>query len=155
VRDSRFVRLARRRPTLVHFLTALLVFRIVTTITEFIEQRITYFSLVITAALALETWRAWEVAHAPGAVRTDPTTTSWDRFLNPFERYGAAVCWVLTVIYAVGYVVLKIEGVNAHTVIDVVTVVRELQFLVLLGVLLAGFAAVREADRAAEGAAPT
>jgi hypothetical protein len=41
VRDSRFVRLARRRPTLVHFLTALLVFRIVTTITEFIEQRIT------------------------------------------------------------------------------------------------------------------
>jgi hypothetical protein len=65
------------------------------------------------------------------------------------------VCWVLTAIYVVGYVVLKIEGVNAHMVIDVVTIVRELQFLVLLGVLLAGFAAVGEADRAAEGVAPT
>jgi hypothetical protein len=146
VGESRFVRLARRRPTLVRFLTALLVFRIVTTITEFIEQRITYWSLLITVVLAIETWRAWQVAHAAGAATTDPTATKWDRFLNPFERYGALVCWVLTALYVVGYVVLKAEGVNAHTVIDVVTLVRELQFLVLLGVLLAGFAAVREAD---------
>ena len=40
-RQSWFVRLAERRPTLVGFLTALLVFRIVTTITEIVEQRIT------------------------------------------------------------------------------------------------------------------
>ena len=85
------MRLAQRRPTLVRFLTALLVFRIVTTITEIIEQRITWFSLIITLALAIETWRAWQVARAAGAATTDPTTTKWDRFLNPFERWGALV----------------------------------------------------------------
>jgi hypothetical protein len=148
VRQSRFVRLAERRPTLVRFLTALLVFRIVTTITEIIEQRITWFSLLITAALALETWRAWQVAHAAGAAREDPTTTRWDRFLNPFERYGAAACWGLTVAYIAVYVFLKANGTKADTLIDIITLVREAQFLILIGVLLAGFAAVREADRA-------
>jgi hypothetical protein len=142
------VRLAERRPTLVRFLTALLVFRIVTTITEIIEQRITWFSLFITAALALETWRAWQVARTAGAGREDPTTTSWDRFLNPFERFGAAACWVLTVVYIGVYVYLKADGTKADTLIDVITLVREAQIVVLVGVLLAGFAAVREADRA-------
>jgi hypothetical protein len=140
--------LAQRRPTLVRFLTALLVFRIATTITEVIEQRITWFSLFITAALAIETWRAWQVAHAAGAAQTNPTTTSWDRFLNPFERYGAAVCWVLTVVYIGIFVALKADGTKADTLIDIVTIVREAQVLVLVGVLLAGFAAVKEADRA-------
>ena len=152
-RQSWFVRLAERRPTLVGFLTALLVFRIVTTISEIVEQRITYWSLFITAALAIETWRAWEVAHAAGAARVDPTATKWDRFLNPFERYGAVVVWVLTAIYVVGFVVLKARDTNAHTLIDVVTVVREAQVLVLIGVLLAGHAAVREAERTEAGLA--
>jgi hypothetical protein len=151
VRESRFVRLAQRRPTLVRFLTALLVFRIVTTITEIIEQRITWFSLIITLALAIETWRAWQVAHAAGAATTDPTTTKWDRFLNPFERWGALVVWVLTSLYVVTYVVLKVRDVDAHTVIDVVTIVREAQIIVLVGVLLAGFAAVRDADAPGSG----
>jgi len=151
-RQSWFVRLAERRPTLVGFLTALLVFRIVTTISEIVEQRITYWSLFITAALAIETWRAWEVGHAAGAARVDPTATKWDRCLNPFERYGAVVVWVLTAIYVVGFVVLKATGTNAHTLIDVVTIVRETQVLVI-GVLLAGHAAVREAERTEAGLA--
>jgi hypothetical protein len=137
----------------VGFLTALLVFRIVTTITEIVEQRITYWSLFITAALAIETWRAWQVAHAAGASRVDPTATKWDRFLNPFERYGAVVVWALTVIYVVGFVVLKARDTNAHTLIDVVTLVRGAQVLVLVGVLLAGRAAVREAERTEAGLA--
>jgi hypothetical protein len=148
VRQSRFVRLAERRPTLVRFLTALLVFRIVTTITEIIEQRITWFSVLITVALAIETWRAWQVAHTAGASKQDPTATTWDRFLNPFERYGAAACWILTGAYVALYIALKANGTKATTLIDIVTIVREAQVLVLVGVLLAGFAAVREADRA-------
>jgi hypothetical protein len=141
------VRLAQRRPTLVQFLTALLVFRIVTTITEIVEQRITYWSLLITAALAIETWRAWQVSHAAGAATADPTTTKWDRFLNPFERWGALVVWILTAIYVIGFVVAKIQGTRTDTVIDVVTIVRELQILILIAVLLMGFAAVRDAER--------
>jgi hypothetical protein len=152
-RQSWFVRLAERRPTLVGFLTALLVFRIVTTISEIVEQRITYWSLFITVALAIETWRAWQVAHAAGAARVDPTATKWDRFLNPFERYGAVVVWVLTAVYVLGFVVLKARGTNAHTLIDVMTLVRETQVLVLIGVLLAGHAAVREAERTEAGLA--
>jgi cytochrome bd-type quinol oxidase subunit 2 len=83
----------------------------------------------------------------------DPTATKWDRFLNPFERYGAVVVWVLTVIYVVGFVVLKVRDTNADTLIDVVTIVRAAQVLVLIGVLLAGLAAVREAERSEAGLA--
>lgn len=83
----------------------------------------------------------------------DPTATKWDRFLNPFERYGAVVMWVLTVIYGVGFAVLKARDSNAHTLIDVVTFVREAQVLVLIGVLLGGGGAVREAERTEAGLA--
>jgi len=51
----------------------------------------------------------------------------------------------------VTYVVLKVRDVDAHTVIDVVTIVREAQIIVLVGVLLAGFAAVRDADAPGSG----
>ena len=119
------------------FLTALLVFRIVTTITEIIEQRRGGHGRSRARLLA----------------REDPTATKRDRFLNPFERYGAVVVWVQTAIYVVGFVVLKASGTNAHTLIDVVTIVREAQVLVLIGVLLAGLGAVRDAERTEAGLA--
>ena len=56
-------------------------------------------------------------------------------------------------VYVVGFVVLKARGTNAHTLIDVVTIVREAQVLVLIGVLLAGLAAVRDAERTEAGLA--
>jgi hypothetical protein len=52
-----------------------------------------------------------------------------------------------------GGVALKARDTNAHTLIDVVTIVREAQVLVLIGVLLAGLAALREAERTEAGLA--
>jgi hypothetical protein len=126
------------------------VFRIITAITEIVEQRITYWSLLITAALALAgvAGRAHGRCRArgPDGHEVGPLPEPI-RALRRRRRVGSDPD------LRRGFVVLKVRDTNADTLIDVVTIVRAAQVLVLIGVLLAGLAAVREAERSEAGLA--
>lgn len=145
---SRTRYVAERRLSLVKLLIALFVARAVVTVVELTEERITWWSLLITFAIGLEAWRAWSVARVARQAGTTPAplpATAWDRLLTPAERHGPAVIYALTVAFAVAALVLLALG-NPHDVLlDVAIVARELTTFAVLGVLLAGYLSVRDA----------
>ncbi|MEZ5121694.1 MAG: hypothetical protein R2736_08970 [Solirubrobacterales bacterium] len=61
---SRTVRLVEQRLSIVRLLVALFVARIVVTIAEIAESRLTLWSVLISAAIGIEAWRAWRVRRA-------------------------------------------------------------------------------------------
>jgi uncharacterized membrane protein YczE len=143
---SRTRNLAERRLSLVRLLIALFVARVVVTIAEIAESRLTFFSALITAAVGLEAWRAWTVARV---ARRNPTTpvalppTVWDRILRPAERYGPAVLCVLTIAFVIATLVLLGLGESIEVLLDITLVVRELTTLAFVAVLLIGYLSVR------------
>jgi hypothetical protein len=151
VRHSRFASLAARRPSLVRLLIALLVSRIVVTIGEALEERITVWSLLITLAVGIEAWRAWVVhqqGKRAGITATPPPASVWDRILTPAERFGPAFLYALTVVFVVAYVVLEVDGGSKDTLLDVVVLVREFLTLLVIAILVVGTLAARDAERA-------
>jgi uncharacterized membrane protein YqjE len=147
---SRTRDLAERRPTLVKLLIAIFVARMVVTVVEMTEQRLTLFSLLITAAIGVEAWRAWSVSRVardePGEqARAPASDTAWDRLLRPLERTGPAVIYGLTGVFVVAAVVLLVLGDPHDRLLDIAVVCRELTTFVFVGVILAAYMSMRRA----------
>ncbi|HEU4658507.1 MAG TPA: hypothetical protein VFR97_13325 [Capillimicrobium sp.] len=147
---SRTRDLAERRRTLVKLLIALFVARIVVTITEIAESGVTWWSLLVTAAIGIEAWRAWNVSRAarahPDAPPPPPLPdTAWDRMLRPLERFGPASLYAFAVLYALAYLALLAAGASRDTLVDVAVAAREVITLFFLFVLIAGYRSVRAA----------
>jgi len=134
----------------VRLLIALFVARMVVTVVEVTEQRLTWWTTLVTLAIGVEAWRAWSVARVArrgGAAPPPLPDTAWDRLLTPLERRGPAIIYVLTVVFVVAALVILVLG-NPHDVLlDVAIVAREITTFVFLGVLLAGYMSVRAAER--------
>ncbi len=143
-----------RRLSLVRLLIALFVGRMVVTVVEMTEQRLSFFSALITLAIAVEAWRAWSVSRVAknGELNPVPIPDSpWDRFLRPLERVGPAVIYALTAVFVVAAVVLLLLGNPHDALLDVALVCREVTTVVFVAVILAGYMSVRGADRPATG----
>jgi hypothetical protein len=144
------VALARRRASLVRLLIALFVARIVVTITEIVESELTVFSAVVTAAIGIEAWRAWRVsrvAKRKGDASVTLPDTVWNRLLLPLERRGPLALYVLTVAYAIAFVVVLAAGESRDALLDAAVISREIITLVFLAVLVAGYLSVRPTFR--------
>jgi len=121
----------------------------VVTVVELTEQRLSFWSILITAAIAVEAWRAWSVArvarrdHVESAPLPD---TAWDRFLRPLERVGPAIIYGLTAVFVVAAVVLLITGDPHDALLDIAVVCREITTFVFAGVILAAYMSVRQAS---------
>ena len=137
--------LVERRTSLVRLLIALFVARIVVTITEIAEARLTWWSVLVTAAIGAEAWRAWIVARAGrDAAAAEPIPDpGWDRVLRPLERYGPAVLTVLTVLYAAAFIALTVAGESRDRLLDVTVIAREALTFFFLFVLVAGYRSIR------------
>lgn len=147
---SRTRDLAERRPSLVRLLIALFVARLVVTVVELTESRLTWWALLITAAIGLEAWRAWSVSRVATAehLKAAPLPDSrWARFLRPLERSGPAVLYSLTAIFAAATVVLVILGSSHDTLLDVAIIGREITTLFFLAVMTAAYFSVRNTER--------
>jgi hypothetical protein len=130
----------------VRLLIALFVARMVVTAVEVSEQRLTFWSLFITAAIGLEAWRAWTVSRVVKRGDLEPAplaATSWDRFLRPIERAGPSVLYSLTGVFLVAAAVLLILGNPHDALLDVALVCREVTTLFFLTVIVAGYMSVR------------
>lgn len=145
---SRTRDLAERRLALVRLLIAIFVARMVVTVVEVTEERVSVFSAFITAAIAIEAWRAWAVSrvakrdHLQAAPIPD---SGWDRFLRPLERYGPAVIYALTALFVVAAVVVLLIGDSHDRLLDVAIVGREITTFFFVAVILAGYMSVRQA----------
>ncbi len=145
---SRTRDLAERRLSLVRLLIAIFVARMVVTVVEVTEERVSVFSAFITAAIAIEAWRAWAVSrvakrdHLQAAPIPD---SGWDRFLRPLERYGPAVIYALTALFVVAAVVVLLIGDSHDRLLDVAIVGREITTFFFVAVILAGYMSVRQA----------
>lgn len=147
-------RSASLAPLLVALLVALFVARVTVTITEFAESRVTWWGVLLTAAVGLEAWRAWTLARvgraaAPGppvpAQATRTTAGSgYERVLRALERRGPAVLYAVSAAYAVMYVVLVFAGTSRDALLDVAVVVREVTTLFFLAVILLARRSLRE-----------
>lgn len=147
---SRTRDLAERRPSLVRLLIALFVARVAVTVVELTETRLTWWSLLVTAAIGIEAWRAWSVSRVSGAEQPAPTAppdSRSDRFLRPLERAGPAVLYALTAIFLVAALVLVIVGNPHDSLLDVAIIAREITTLFFLAVIVAGYLSVRRAAR--------
>jgi predicted permease len=146
---SRTRELASRRLSLVKLLIAIFVARMVVTVVEVTEQRISVFSAFITLAIAIEAWRAWAVArvakqeHLQAAPIPD---SGWDRFLRPLERVGPAVIYALTAAFVLAAVVILAIGDPHDTLLDIAVICREITTFFFLAVVLAGYMSVRQAQ---------
>ena len=144
---SRTVAIVERRGSLVRLLIALFIARMVVTVTEIIESELTWFSAVITVAIGLEAWRAWRVSRV--ARRTGDKgivalpDTVWNRMLEPLERRGPLVLYVLTALYAGAFGALLLANESRGTLLTAAQVSREVITLIFLAVLLAGYLSVR------------
>ncbi len=133
-------------------LVAIFVARMVVTVVEVTEQRLSFLSILVTGAIAVEAWRAWSMArvarrdHVEQAPLPD---TPWDRFLRPLERVGPAVVYGLTALFVVAAVVLLVLGDPHDKLLDVAVVCREITTVVFVGVILAAYMSVRAADQTA------
>jgi hypothetical protein len=148
---SRTRYVAERRLSLVKLLVALFVARVVVTIVELTEQRITWWSLLITLAIGIEAWRAWSVARVARRSGETPAPlpdTVWNRILTPAERVGPAIVYALTALFVVVSIVLLVLGNPHDALLDVAIVAREITTFAVVGVLLAGYLSVRAADSA-------
>ena len=145
---SRTRDLAERRLSLVKLLIAIFVARMVVTAVELGEQRITLFTALITAAIAIEAWRAWAVSrvakreHLQAAPIPD---SGWDRFLGPLERFGPAVIYALTAVFAIVALVVLVLGNSHDALLDAAVIGREITTFFFLAVVLAGYMSVRQA----------
>jgi hypothetical protein len=136
--------------SLVRLLVAIFVARMVVTVVEVTEQRLSFWSILITAAIAVEAWRAWSVARVARREHAEPTPlpdTAWDRFLRPLERVGPTVIYGLTAVFVAVAVVLLVLGNPHDTLLDVAIVCREITTIVFLGVILAGYMSVRQISK--------
>ncbi|MDX6624307.1 MAG: hypothetical protein QOE75_2239 [Solirubrobacterales bacterium] len=113
------------------------------------ERRLSLFSVLITAAIAIEAWRAWAVSrvarreHLRAASIPD---SGWGRFLRPLERHGPAVIYALTAIFAVVAIVLLLLGDSHEALLDAAVIGREITTFFFLAVVLAGYMSVRRAN---------
>lgn len=143
---SRTRDLAKRRPSLVRLLIALFVARVAVTVVEVTETRLTWWSLLITAAIGIEAWRAWTVSRVAKVEHLEPAPppdSKWDRFLRPLERSGPAVLYSLTAIFLAATLVLVILGNSRDTLLDIAIIGREITTLFFLAVILAAYRSVR------------
>ncbi|HWC09420.1 MAG TPA: hypothetical protein VG458_10245 [Solirubrobacterales bacterium] len=116
---------------------------------EVTEERLSLFSVLITAAIAIEAWRAWAVSRVAGRehLQAAPIPDSgWDRFLRPLERHGPAVIYALTAIFAVVAIVLLLLGDSHEALLDAAVIGREITTFFFLAVVLAGYMSVRRAN---------
>lgn len=146
---SRTRDLAERRLSLVKLLIALFVARMVVTVVEVTEQRLSFWSVLITAAIGIEAWRAWSVSRVAKREHREPAPlpdTAWDRFLRPLERVGPAAIYALTAVFVVVALVLLALGNPHDTLLDVAIVCREITTFFFLGVILAAYMSVRRAS---------
>ena len=131
-------------------LVAIFVARMVVTVVEVTEQRLSFWSILITAAIAIEAWRAWSVARVARREHAEPAPlpdNAWDRFLRPLERVGPAVVYGLTALFVVVSLVLLILGNPHDALLDVAIACREITTVVFVGVILAGYMSVRQPSR--------
>ena len=143
---SRTRDLAERRPSLVRLLIALFVARVAVTVVELTESRLTWWALLITAAIGIEAWRAWTVSRVAKAEHLKPAPvpdSRWDRFLRPLERRGPAVLYSLTAIFLVATLVLVIIGNPRDALLDIAIIGREITTLFFLAVILAAYFSIR------------
>jgi len=144
---SRSVQLVEQRLSIVRLLIALFVAHIVVTIAEIAESRLTFWSVLISAAIGFEAWRAWRVRRAAqraGAAPPPPPVDSvWNRILTPVERFGPAVLYVLTALFLVATVVMVVDDEPNDRLLDISLIVRELTTFLFLGVLFVAAKAVR------------
>jgi hypothetical protein len=144
---SRTRDLAERRLSLVKLLVALFVARMVVTVVEVTEQRLSFWSILITAAIAIEAWRAWSVARVAKREHAEPAAlpdTAWDRFLRPLERVGPAVIYGLTALFVVASVVLLVLGNSHDALLDIAIACREITTFAFVGVIFAAYMSVRQ-----------
>ena len=145
---SRTRDLAERRLSLVKLLIAIFVARMVVTVVEVGEERFSVFTAAITAAIAIEAWRAWSVSRV--AKREDLQAapildSAWDRFLRPLERYGPFVIYALSAAFVVVAVVILLLGDSHDALLDAAVIGREITTFFFLAVVLAGYMSVRQA----------
>jgi hypothetical protein len=144
---SRTRDLAERRLSLVKLLIAIFVARMVVTVVELGEQRVNLFTALITAAIAIEAWRAWAVSrvakreHLQEAAIPD---SGWDRFLRPLEKFGPAMIYALTAAFALVAVVILILGGSHDDLLDAAVIGREITTFFFVAVILAAYMSVRQ-----------
>jgi hypothetical protein len=144
---SRTRDLAERRLSLVKLLVAIFVARMVVTVVELTEQRLSFWSILITVAIAVEAWRAWSMARVAKREHAEPEPlpdSAWDRFLRPLERVGPTVVYGLTALFVVAALVLLVLGDPHDRLLDIATVCREITTFVFVGVILAAYMSVRQ-----------
>ncbi len=145
--------MAERRLSLVKLLVALFVARMVVTVVEVTEQRLGFWTILITLAIGVEAWRAWSVArvakreHLEAAALPD---NGWDRFLRPLERVGPAVVYGLSAIFVVAALVLLVLGNPQDALLDIAVVCREITTVVFVAVIFAAYMSVRDQPRPAD-----
>ena len=147
---SRTRDLAERRPSLVRLLIALFVARVAVTVVEVTETRLTWWSVLVTAAIGIEAWRAWTVSRVAKVEHSDPAPlpdSKSDRFLRPLERSGPAVLYSLTAVFLAATLVLVILGNSRDTLLDIAIIGREITTLFFLAVIVAGYLSVRRVAR--------
>jgi len=159
LRSTRTRDLAERRLSLVRLLIAIFVARIAVTVLEVTEQSVSWWSALITVAIAIEAWRAWTVSRVAKREHLEPAPvpdSGWDRFLRPLERTGPAILYGLTAVFVVAILVLLVLGEPHDTLLDIAVIGREITTFFFLGVVLAGYMSVRGAGRpeAVGGAGP-
>lgn len=147
---SRTRDLAQRRPSLVRLLIALFVARVAVTVVEVTETRLTWWSLLVTAAIGIEAWRAWTVSRVAKVEHLDAAPlpdSKWDRFLRPLERSGPAVLYSLTVVFLAATLLLVILGSSRDTLLDIAIIGREITTLFFLAVIVAAYLSVPRVAR--------
>lgn len=150
--------LVARRASLMRLLFALVVARIVVTIAEAVESRVSWWSLAITLALVIEIWRGRAVLRAgrsAAAAEVPVRDTPWERVLRPFERFGPPALYFLTATFIVAFLGLLVAGEPREDLVELSALVRELLSLIVIIVLVVGYrvAAVEPGRNGGEGGA--
>jgi hypothetical protein len=148
---SRTRDVAERRVSLAPVLLALFAWRIAVTVVEVAASRVSWWSILVTAAIGVEAWRAWSVARIvrssggtlAAARPTGPPVNPWDRVLRPIERVGPVVLVAGTVVYAIAMVVFAASGGDHDVLLGVTAGVRELLTFGFLGLLVAAYQSTR------------
>ena len=153
---SRTVRLVEQRLSIVRLLIALFVARIVVTVAEIAESRLTVWSALISVAIGIEAWRAWRVRHAAKraglAPPPPPADSVWNRILVPVERFGPAVLYVVTGLFVIATVAMVVDDQAQDRLLDLTLVVREVTTFLFVAIFVVAALAVR-AGRTAPPAA--
>ncbi|UGS36384.1 hypothetical protein [Capillimicrobium parvum] len=144
-----------QRLSIVRLLIALFVARIVVTVAEIAESRLTVWSVLISVAIGVEAWRAWRVrlaAKRAGLAPPPPPADSvWNRILTPVERVGPAVLYVVTVLFVVATVAMVADDQAQDRLLNLTLVVREITTFLFVAIFIVAALAVR-AGRAAPSA---